>query len=129
MSDSKYEGLQIANPLTLEPEWLAKVQEDIFDPERVIIDTHHHLWSEAGLIPYSLEDFLADTDSGHNVVKSVFMECHSNYYTDGPEHLRSLGEVAYITELADKPKSLRWLPPLTFAKATVLKTWSIATVK
>ncbi|MBV1927961.1 MAG: amidohydrolase, partial [Gammaproteobacteria bacterium] len=102
MSDSKYEGLQIANPLTLENEWLAKVQEDIFDPERAIIDTHHHLWSEAGLIPYSLEDLAEDTNSGHNLIKTVFMECHSNYYTDGPEHLRSLGEVAYVTELADR---------------------------
>ncbi len=102
MSDSKYEGLQIANPLTLQPEWLEQVKEDIFDPERAIIDTHHHLWSGAGLIPYSLEDFWADTGSGHNLVKSVFMECHSNYYTDGPEHLRSLGEVAYVTELADR---------------------------
>jgi len=102
MSDSKYEGLQIANPLTIETEWLASVQEDIFDADRAIIDTHHHLWSEAGLIPYSLEDLAADTNSGHNLIKTVFMECHSNYYTDGPEHLRSLGEVEYITELADR---------------------------
>ena len=102
MTDSKYEGLQITHPLTIEQVWLDQVKEDIFDPGREIIDTHHHLWSAAGLMPYSLEDLWADTGSGHNIVQTVFMECHSNYYTEGPEHLRSLGEVEYITEIADR---------------------------
>ena len=34
----------------LEPKsaaWLDQVQEDIIDPERRIIDPHHHLWSTA----------------------------------------------------------------------------------
>ena len=28
-------------------DWLAQVQEDIVDPDRPIIDTHHHLWDAA----------------------------------------------------------------------------------
>jgi len=24
--------------------WLAQVEEEILDPERAIIDPHHHLW-------------------------------------------------------------------------------------
>lgn len=102
MSDSKYEGLQVSLSLEPQPQWLNQVQEEIFDPNREIIDTHHHLWSADGLIPYSLEDLWADTGSGHNIIKTVFMECHANYYTDGPEHLRSLGEVEYVTEIADR---------------------------
>ena len=100
MSDSKYEGLQIANPLTLEPEWLAKVQEEIFDPERVIIDTHHHLWSEAGLIPYSLDDFLADTGSGHAIKQTVFIECGSQYRQGGSDALKPVGETEFVAALA-----------------------------
>lgn len=102
MADHKYEGLQINNPLIIDRDWLALVKEEIVDPGRVIIDTHHHLWSPGGLIEYSLEDLWADTGSGHNIVKTVFMECHSNYYDEGPEHLRSLGEVDYVTELAER---------------------------
>ena len=26
------------------PEWLAQVAEPIIDPEREIVDPHHHLW-------------------------------------------------------------------------------------
>ena len=102
MADDTIENLKVNNPFAVSPEWLAKVTEDIVDPDRVIIDTHHHLWSPGGLIEYSLEDFWADTGSGHNVVKTVFMECHANYHEEGPEHLRSLGEVEYVTEIADR---------------------------
>lgn len=89
MADNKLEGIDVKNPLVLDNDWLATVQEDIVDPDRPIIDTHHHLWPAGGLIEYSLEDLHADTGSGHNVVKTVFMECHASYHEDGPEHLRS----------------------------------------
>ncbi|MGK2915168.1 MAG: amidohydrolase family protein [Porticoccaceae bacterium] len=102
MADNKLEGIKINSPLELKPEWLAKVVEDIVDPGRAIIDTHHHLWPAGGLIEYSLEDLWADTGSGHNIVKTVFMECHASYRTDGPEHLRSLGEVEYVTAIAER---------------------------
>ncbi len=104
MADNKYEGVQVNNPLELRNDWLATVQEDIVDPDRPIIDTHHHLWPAGGLIEYSLEDLWADTGSGHNVVKTVFMECHASYREDGPEHLRSLGEVEYVRENAEKTR-------------------------
>lgn len=102
MTDSKLEGVNIHNALALRQDWLAQVVEDIVDPARPIIDTHHHLWPTGGLIPYSLDDLWADTGSGHNIVKTVFMECHASYRTDGPEHLRSLGEVDYVTEIAER---------------------------
>ena len=34
--------------------WLKQVKEDILDPERPIIDPHHHLWP--GELPYLLDD-------------------------------------------------------------------------
>ena len=29
--------------------WLAQVDEEIVDPERPIVDPHHHLWTDAVL--------------------------------------------------------------------------------
>ena len=42
-------------------EWLDQVDEDIVDPERVIVDPHHHLWPLDGRLPYPLEALHADT--------------------------------------------------------------------
>ncbi len=82
--------------------WLAQINEPIVDPERPIIDPHHHLWRRpAPRGSYLIEDFWRDTGSGHNVVKSVFIECRAEYRTDGPEHMKCLGETEFVTEQAD----------------------------
>ena len=80
--------------------WLGQVEEEIVDPERRIVDPHHHLWRHGGLPAYVLEDLWADTSTGHNVEKTVFMECGAEYRRDGPEHLRSLGEVEFVRDIA-----------------------------
>ena len=56
-------------------EWLAQVQEDVIEPDLPIIDPHHHLWRHPGIDPYLIENLWDDTSSGHNVVKTVFVEC------------------------------------------------------
>ncbi len=81
-------------------EWLAQVNEEIIDPERPIIDPHHHLWKKRFGRDYLLPELQADTRSGHNIVKTMFIECRAFYFRDGPDHLRSLGETTYISELA-----------------------------
>ena len=59
--------------------WLRLVQEPILDPERPIVDPHHHLWTDAGgRSPYLLGDLWADTGSGHRIVKTVFIEWHAS---------------------------------------------------
>jgi len=80
-------------------EWVEKVREDILDPALPIIDAHHHLWIRNGH-QYLLPEFVADAKSGHNIVGSVFAECHSMYRKDGPEELRSLGETEFVTGCA-----------------------------
>lgn len=80
--------------------WLNQVQEEIVDPARPIIDPHHHLWMKRFGRDYVLPQFWADTGSGHNIVKTVFMECRAFYLREGPEHLRPVGETAYIAGLA-----------------------------
>jgi L-fuconolactonase len=80
-------------------DWLDSVTEDIIDPEQRIIDPHHHLWRHPGR-EYVVENLHGDTGSGHNIVKTVFVECHAEYLKDGPEHLRPLGETQFVAEQA-----------------------------
>ncbi len=77
-------------------DWLAKVEEPILEPDLPIVDPHHHLWLRAGYT-YLMPELAADLGSGHNIVATVFAECHSMYRQDGPESERSLGETEFVT--------------------------------
>lgn len=79
--------------------WLDQTVEDPIDPNRVIVDPHHHLWNRDGTA-YELEAIWADTMAGHNVVQTVFIECGSNYYRDVPKGFAPVGETAYVAGLA-----------------------------
>ncbi len=81
------------------PEWLAKLQEDILEPDLPIVDPHHHLW-HARPDRYLLEDLLADVGSGHNVRASVFIQCGSAYRTAGPPEQRPVGETEFVAAIA-----------------------------
>lgn len=85
------------------------VNEPILEPELPICDPHHHYWHHP-TSPYLLEDLHADTTSGsgglsHNVVSTVFVDCGAEYRSDGPEHLRPVGETEFITEAAIRSES------------------------
>src|SRR5512142_1541917 len=70
--------------------WLATAApEPIIEPELPIVDPHHHLWVRSGH-RYLLDELLQDTGSGHSIVATVFLECHSMYRQEGPAELRSL---------------------------------------
>lgn len=86
--------------------WLEQVKEDIIDPDLAIIDPHHHLWHHPGLLHYHVEELQADTGSGHNVVKTVFMECGSAYRPEGPDHLKPVGETEFVVEQAKLSRQL-----------------------
>ncbi len=75
-------------------EWLDRRVEAALYPELPIVDPHHHLWSRSGA-PYMVDEFLEDATSGHRIIATVYLECHTHYRQDGPEHLRSVGEVAF----------------------------------
>ena len=79
-------------------DWLAQVVEEIVDPEREIVDPHHHLWNRGGP-GYMLEDLWADTESGHNVVQTIFIECRAFYDMDAPDELRSVGETETVAAI------------------------------
>ena len=80
--------------------WLDQVQESIIDPDREIVDPHHHLWHFNFGSRYLLDDLWRDTDAGHRVTKTVYVECRSFYRDDGPAHLRSVGETEMVAKVA-----------------------------
>lgn len=84
--------------------WLQQVDEPVVDPWRPIIDPHHHIWKKRFGRNYLLEDLWADTGSGHNVEKTVFVECHAFHRRYGPRHERPLGETEYLVETARRSR-------------------------
>ena len=84
-------------------EWLAQVSEPIVDAAQEIVDPHHHLWRREGY-DYVLDDLWADTQTGHNICKTVFVECRAMYRETGPEHLRCVGETEFVAEIAEASK-------------------------
>ena len=87
--------------------WLAQVTEEILDPALPICDPHHHLWDHPKH-RYLLDELLADTGSGHNVVATVFVECMSMYRAAGPEPLRPVGETEFVNGVAAMSASGRY---------------------
>lgn len=101
-------------------------REEAIDPQTPIVDPHHHLWvlTEAqlaeiergdsvfarGLAPifrararYTIEELLLDLRSGHDVRATVVVEAGASgsmYRARGPQELRSVGEVEYVTGAA-----------------------------
>lgn len=81
-------------------EWLSLVREDVIDPDRRIIDAHHHLWPVGGTVPYGPDELDADVADGHNVISTVFMECGASYDSDVPVHLAPVGETRFVADVA-----------------------------
>ena len=80
--------------------WLARnPPEDVLERDLSIIDTHHHLWQRPDH-RYLLRDLIADTSSGHNVVATVFLQCHAMYRASGPEEMRPVGETEFVAGIA-----------------------------
>jgi L-fuconolactonase len=90
----------------LRTDWLAKAEpEPVLEPGLAIIDTHQHLWDHPRRDRYLLDELLADLDCGHNIVATVFEECHSMYRADGPKHMRVVGETEFVAGVAAMSRS------------------------
>jgi L-fuconolactonase len=85
-------------------EWLALRQEDAIDPDRVIVDPHHHLWDRGGST-YLAPQLLDDITKTHNVVKTIFVECKANYDREHAEHFWPLGETVFAAGEADRTEA------------------------
>ena len=89
----------LGNVIAVDNAWVAKVTEAALEPELPIVDPHHHLWQRPGN-DYLFHDLLADTRTGHNIVATVFVDCHSMYRKDGPAELRCVGETEFANGVA-----------------------------
>lgn len=81
------------------PAWLAQVSEAALEPDRVIIDAHHHLWDRPGQ-RYLAEDYLDDMACGHRLVASVYVQCRSMLAIDRPAPFQAVGEVEFANGVA-----------------------------
>ena len=87
-------------------------EETPLDAHRPIVDAHHHLWDYPPrfwdysaertppprfLLPEVLETIAR---SGHNIARTVFVECHAMYSADSPEELRPVGETEFVNGIA-----------------------------
>ncbi len=80
------------------PRWLALRSEEVLQPSLSIIDPHHHLWEEPGK-RYLAGELLEDLSSGHNVLATVFVQCHYGYRNHGSRHLEPVGETERVEAL------------------------------
>ena len=79
--------------LWVDEEWLAQRTEEVIDPERPIVDPHHHLWHRSE--PYLVPQLVADLRCGHNIRGTVYVECGSMYRAEGDPRFITVGEVEY----------------------------------
>lgn len=108
MSDASIKAALKAH-LRVDPEWLAARKEEIVEPEMPIVDPHHHVWDMPGN-RYMFDEVLEDFQSGHNVIASVHVQCHSMYREDGPEEMRPVGETEFVNGVAAQSASGEYGP-------------------
>jgi predicted TIM-barrel fold metal-dependent hydrolase len=80
-------------------DWLERRREPILEPELRIVDPHHHLWVRPGS-RYLVEELLADLNSGHNIVATVFVQARTMYREAGPVEMRPIGETEFVNGVA-----------------------------
>lgn len=80
-------------------QWLSLVTEEVIDPERPIVDPHHHLWDHERS-RYLLDELLLDLNSGHNIISTVFVECSAMYRADSPALEAPVGETEFVNGVA-----------------------------
>ena len=99
------------------------MREEILEPDLAIIDPHHHLWdlrprmaafteplhpflaAVARTPYYTFDQLLADTQAGHRIIGTIFMECGAFYRAGAPDDLKSVGEVEYVGGVAAQSAS------------------------
>lgn len=92
------------DPAIVDEEWLSRTREyEILEPGLPIVDPHHHLWDRE--TRYLLDELLDDTNSGHNIRATVFVQARSMYRADGPEEMRCIGETEFANGIAAMTES------------------------
>jgi predicted TIM-barrel fold metal-dependent hydrolase len=87
-------------------QWRGQVVEPALEPELPIVDAHHHVWTGAPFAHYEMYDpewlYADKAQSGHNIVKTLFVDSHTAYRTQGPEAFRVIGETEFAHAVAEE---------------------------
>jgi predicted TIM-barrel fold metal-dependent hydrolase len=67
--------------------------ETAIGPDIPIVEAHHHMWPSDR---YNRADLERDISQGHRVIETIFIDCNANYRTDGPDHLKPVGETEWV---------------------------------
>ena len=90
--------------IEVSPERLAQVEEEVLEPERVIVDPHHHFFVESPVFPhYELDDLWLDTAT-HRVSQTVYLQCGEGYRQGGPERFKPVGETEWVDGIAARAR-------------------------
>lgn len=100
IDESTYRGSVHRGTSALHAWHALKTNEPAIEPLLPIIDAHHHLYDNVSdLHHYRLEELHRDFGGGHNIAATVYVEGYgSGWYSDGPEHLKSVGEIKMIVD-------------------------------
>jgi L-fuconolactonase len=82
-------------------EWLKLTIESPIDPALPICDPHQHFIDRPGH-RYLIEDLMKDIKNGHNIVKTMHMECQSSYRQTGPDIMKPVGETEFVQAISAK---------------------------
>ncbi len=85
--------------IAVRDDWLSRRREEILEPALPIVDPHHHLWDRPGW-RYMMGDLLSDTNAGHNIVATVFVQCRAMHRADGPPAMAPIGETEFANGVA-----------------------------
>ncbi len=85
--------------LRVRPDWLARRNEAILEPELPIVDPHHHLWDRPDW-RYLLPELLEDLNSGHKITATVFVQCRAFHRAGGAEEMKPVGETEFVNGVA-----------------------------
>ena len=85
--------------LRVRQDWLDRRKEEILEPDLPIVDPHHHLWDRHDW-RYLLDELLADTSSGHNIVATAFVQARAMLRASGPAEMRHVGETEFVNGVA-----------------------------
>lgn len=83
--------------------WLRHAPEPVLEPERRILDPHHHFSHHWG--GYGLDDLLRDTGAGHRIEGTVYVQCGWEYRTTGAPRWMPLGETDAVVALAEAARA------------------------
>lgn len=100
--------------IAVRPDWLATHTEPVLEPERIIIDPHHHLWDLPGS-RYFAPDLLADLATGHRVRATIYMEAHAMYREGGDPLFQPIGEMEFAARSAEEVAAIPGAPEVCAA--------------